>query len=295
MNFEKILDGFGVEFRKSGNKLIGPCPIHEGDNESAFNLTISGKYEGNWFCNTMRCHEQYPGFKNLAKELMRKTGQYFPLESLEFKKKDPFQRFWMKDPIIPCLERYSTTIPSFFYQKRGFSPEILREFEVGDCFQHGTMYNRAVFPVYSMNGIYMGSVGRSLNEGYIKWKNSPGLEKAKTFYGIWKTWERVKEKGSIVLVEGQGDFLKLYQNGVDNCAGMFSNYLCDDQIKILYKLGVHTIILLRDNDQPGYEGYIRIRQKVKDCFHLICPKYNAKDVGELPDNELMALLPSLGV
>jgi 5S rRNA maturation endonuclease (ribonuclease M5) len=301
MNFEKVLTSLGVKYFKSKNLLIGPCPIHDGDNETAFNLTISGKYAGLWFCNTMKCHEEYPGYRNLIKQLLIDKGIYSEdylneLAQLEIVKPDPFSILYNDEELESGFNKHATNIPSSFYQKKGFSPAILKEFEIGDCFSKGEMYNRVVFPVYSIDGVYLGCVGRTMNNDYSKWKNSKDLQKSKTLYGIWKTQEEVKKKGSIVLVEGQGDFLKLYQNGVRNCAGMFSSSLCNGQIKLLFQLGVHTIILLKDNDEAGNKGFQKMKHELSEMFHIVCPEYSGKDVGVLSDEHVkFKILPLLGV
>ena len=62
INIDKILKSFNIDGLITLNdKLIGPCPVHDGDNEFAFNINIDSTcdYFGSWFCNSRKCHEDY--------------------------------------------------------------------------------------------------------------------------------------------------------------------------------------------------------------------------------------------
>jgi len=53
---QNIIEFFGLDLRLSGNKLIGCCPVHKGDNKSAFNLWPRS---GFWVCRSHNCHEVF--------------------------------------------------------------------------------------------------------------------------------------------------------------------------------------------------------------------------------------------
>ena len=56
-----IFDYFNIDdYFTSDSMIIGSCPIHQGDNNQAFNINIdpSSEYYGAWFCNTKHCHNQ---------------------------------------------------------------------------------------------------------------------------------------------------------------------------------------------------------------------------------------------
>lgn len=59
-NIDELLDMFGVEYRKTSKMIISPCPVHGGDNHSAFNIYPYGEnYRGNWKCRTHHCEELF--------------------------------------------------------------------------------------------------------------------------------------------------------------------------------------------------------------------------------------------
>lgn len=56
---EELLPVLGVdELKMNGKMIVGKCPIHDGDNVSAFNLYPYGDtYKGNWKCRTHGCEK----------------------------------------------------------------------------------------------------------------------------------------------------------------------------------------------------------------------------------------------
>lgn len=58
-NIESLLNYFDIHDYKMCDKMITmSCPIHGGDNKSAFNLYYTGdSYRGNWKCRTHQCEE----------------------------------------------------------------------------------------------------------------------------------------------------------------------------------------------------------------------------------------------
>jgi len=57
-NIEELLSELGVDFRCNGKMLVGPCPVHGGDNLSAWNLYPEGEeVRGYWVCRTHHCEK----------------------------------------------------------------------------------------------------------------------------------------------------------------------------------------------------------------------------------------------
>jgi len=56
-NIESLFDYFGLhDLRHNGKMFVGKCPIHDGDNKTAFNIYPDGDtYRGNWKCRTHNC------------------------------------------------------------------------------------------------------------------------------------------------------------------------------------------------------------------------------------------------
>jgi hypothetical protein len=55
---DDLLSYFNLEYKISGKFISMSCPIHGGDNPSAFNLYPEGdRYRGNWKCRSHGCEE----------------------------------------------------------------------------------------------------------------------------------------------------------------------------------------------------------------------------------------------
>jgi 5S rRNA maturation endonuclease (ribonuclease M5) len=201
-DIENLLSSLGIDSYKMLDKMvIMSCPIHGGDNDSAFNLYHQGDtYRGNWKCRTHGCentfkssiigfirgclsHEdgwQKPGdpvvsFQK-ALEFAIDFGKYNPSHNKESKKireknnfvntvKNITQEPATKTQSVPRkLVQKALDIPSKYFLQRGFSKEILIKYDVGDCIGQGKeMSDRAVVPVYDndMTGM-IGCSGRSI-------------------------------------------------------------------------------------------------------------------------------------
>jgi hypothetical protein len=271
-NLKEVLNALKLnKLYESEDKLIGACPVHTGDNETAFNINIdeTSDFYGCWYCNTGHCHENYGndiiglatalfennGSKNAFVEAINFLSKFDKGESQSFIiDNTEYLNNLFKPKIIDVKPeinrdyiRKKLKIPCQYYLNRGFSKKILDDFDVGLCESKDTqMYMRAVFPVYDESGNSMvGCVGRSIYENNShKWKNSKGFNKGSFLYGFHKAREAAIGFDSIVLVEGQGDVLRMHESGLINSVGLFGCLLTDDQGKCLERLGISNLLWL---------------------------------------------------
>lgn len=116
---------------------------------------------------------------------------------------------------------------------------------------------RVMFPLYNTFGKVVAFSGRILPEydtGQTgKYVNSPEtliFNKSKMLYGFHKTKQHIRESGNALLVEGQMDFLMLYQDGTLNVVGVSGTALTQHHLQIIKKIA-DTITLAFDNDEAG--------------------------------------------
>lgn len=58
-SIDELLTCLDVDFRQNGKMLCGPCPVHGGDNLSAWNLYPEGEQvRGYWVCRTHHCEKK---------------------------------------------------------------------------------------------------------------------------------------------------------------------------------------------------------------------------------------------
>lgn len=196
-DIENLLLALGINSYTIMDKMVTmSCPIHGGDNLSAFNLYHQGdSYRGNWNCRTHNCEKVFKssiiGFIrgclshaegwtkegdpmvsfNDALDFAFRYTKYNPNDhkiSRKTKEKNNFIntiKYLKNEQIIPSKNKVSREtvkkalkIPSIYFLQRGFSDEVLTKYDVGDCIGSGKeMTDRAVVPIYDME--YEGMVG----------------------------------------------------------------------------------------------------------------------------------------
>lgn len=173
-----------------------------------------------------------------------------------------------------------------YMQERGFSDEILSDFEIGyalagmyevlkergqvsegvtlgvlKAYQNGGYYDffkgRIIFPISDKHGHCVGFGGRVMpseaKEGAPKYLNSPESEvfhKSELLYGFHLARNSMAQCGEVYLVEGYTDVMRMHQIGLRNCVATLGTALSAqhlDQIKKLCK----KLIIFRDSDNAG--------------------------------------------
>ncbi len=173
-----------------------------------------------------------------------------------------------------------------YMQERGFSEEILSDFEIGyalagmyevlkergqvsegvalgvlKAYQNGGYYDffkgRIIFPISDKHGHCVGFGGRVMpseaKEGAPKYLNSPESEvfhKSELLYGFHLARNSMAQCGEVYLVEGYTDVMRMHQIGLRNCVATLGTALSAqhlDQIKKLCK----KLIIFRDSDNAG--------------------------------------------
>jgi DNA primase len=317
---EKIFDIFDYfeidNYFDTGELIVMNCPIHEGDNQSAWNVNInkSSEHYGLWFCNTKFCHKSKGhdiiSFINLMLdkinnkkhnfvEVLKFIDDFTKDVNINFTKRtvDNFTEIIQKNKKISSHTKFTRNdirkrlkIPANYYINRnpGFSAETLDKFDVGLCEDiNSEMYNRVVFPVYDeTNTYFVGCVGRTICENSIKWKNKKGFNKANYLYNYGNAIKEICNSNTLIVVEGQGDVMRLYESGIKNVVGLFGCHLSDSQEFLLQRTGALNIVIMTDNDSAGAECRIDIRSKLKDFYNIYEVIPTKKDIGEMTIKEI---------
>lgn len=197
-DIENLLMSLNItDYKMLDKMIVMRCPIHDGDNSSAFNLYYTGDtYRGNWKCRTHGCESvfkssilgfirgclsQQNGWSNNGDTTVSfaeaidyainftKTDINKYKESKHQQEKNIFIKSvhnltsttinTNKPKCIPRnTVRKNLNIPSQYFINRGFSTEILDKYDVGDCLDtNKEMSHRAVVPIYNYD--YTGMIG----------------------------------------------------------------------------------------------------------------------------------------
>lgn len=203
-DIESLLNYFELDYKIHHKMITMCCPIHGGDNPSAFNLYPEGEiYRGNWKCRTHGCEKTFKGsiigfirgvisnqkygWKNNGdkicsfKEAVDFAAGFInkDLSKIKISKSDQEKKQFTN--VINCLndkpqnsKSYITrnqiigslNIPAQYYVDRNYTTEILTKYDIGLCSRQGKeMSDRVVVPIYDNDYNYMvGCSGRSIYE-----------------------------------------------------------------------------------------------------------------------------------
>jgi len=123
---------------------------------------------------------------------------------------------------------------------------------------------RIIFPIYNHLGKVVAFTGRLfLDESNVldlpKYLNSPEtpiFNKSKILYGFHKSKNSIAQSKSVLLVEGQMDFLMGWQAGIKNIAAVSGTALSQAHLETLRRLA-DTVIISFDNDEAGLKALER--------------------------------------
>lgn len=170
--------------------------------------------------------------------------------------------------------RASLVVPSPYFCSRGYSPEVLDRFDVGDCTRVGRAFaGRAVVPVYS-GGKAVGFTARSVHDqcrgcqGYHtpgpcpegpcpKWAHSFKFHSGSFLYN----WTGGKAD-RVILVEGPGCVWRVVEAGFPFVFATFGSKLTGPQQVLLEMAGVREVLVGYDDDEAGEAGYEQVRKSL---------------------------------
>jgi DNA primase len=120
-------------------------------------------------------------------------------------------------------------------------------------------FNRLMFPIYDIRSRVIGFGARVLDDSLPKYINSSQtaiFDKGGSLYGIDRAVSTIREKNSIIIVEGYMDVLLLHQHGWQNVVASMGTSLTEKQVGIIKKLTRHIFLAL-DADVAGTEAALR--------------------------------------
>lgn len=193
---EPLLHALDIhDYKDMGKMMTMCCPIHDGDNASAFNLYYKGdNYRGNWKCRTHQCEQTFKGsivgfirgclskssmnwskpgddmcsFADaikFAEDFLKEEVSTYKVSRKHVEKSTFVNSIKYINPtttinqtnLVPrSIVAKTLSIPSNYFLNRGFSREILQKYDIGDCLTIGKEMNgRAVVPVYDNDYEFM--------------------------------------------------------------------------------------------------------------------------------------------
>ncbi len=304
LTMEQVLEHYGVlhTFKRTGNRLSGPCPIHHGSNPSQFRVDTEKQL---WNCFS-ECKHGGNTLDFIAKkedvsihEAALKACQWFKiplaevingggtLDDADAPAERPVKPAIAKSPSKPAAKPDDTTPnpPLTFkleklqrehphlIQERGLTLETIVDFGLGYLTsERGSMVGRIVIPIHNAKGELVAYAGRWPGEppdgDTPKYKLPPGFKKSQELFNLDRATKEPADK-SLVIVEGFFDAIKLHQHGCRKVVALMGSTLSDAQEELIRQrtdARSHVIVML-DEDDAGRAGRENIAARLsKFCF-----------------------------
>jgi DNA primase len=299
LTMERVLEHYGLtdQFKRSGDSLSGPCPIHKGENPTQFRVSVSK--------NVWNCFSECKHGGNVLDFISRMenvTIHAAALKAIEWFRLDPEEvtpdagqelRGSTEAPprketprpkqakAAPAPENSAPNKPLKFrldkldrehpyLAERGVTPETIIDFGIGYC-SKGMMADRIAIPIHNPQGEVVAYAGRCVGEpegDTSKYKLPQGFRKSLELFNIDRAIKEPKER-PLVIVEGFFACMKLHQNGCRKVVALMGCTLSAAQEELIKK---HTdqnsqVIVMLDENDAGRAGREDIAVRLsKFCF-----------------------------
>lgn len=286
--------GLDASFKQRGERSIGPCPIHGGDNPHAF---VIHRAKNLWYCFT-RCNRGGDVI-NLVRELDRcgchAAGKYLAtltrIDSMATPLFSPFTAVSLSGFPGKPFQAYTKTLPLNphcpFLQQKGIKPDTAVAFETGACHSQGFLANCIGIRLHDISGAPLGYAGRRHLpleiQKYGKWKFPTGIPKKQLLFNFHRVRSQLSK--GLVIVEGAWSVMRLAQLNIPAVA-LLGIHLSPYQYNLLCT--VPRLILMLDGDAVGRKATQNFLQKLKSTTvdYVILPPNCDPD--NLSDENLIA-------
>jgi DNA primase len=305
--------GLTNQFKKRGDRLFGPCPIHGGDNPSAFVVSIS---KNQWYCFS-QCRTggdvielvrrlDHLSYRQTAARLASLTslsplspmGQSTassaakPHADRQSRQEHPSRRV---QPFRPYTRRLFLDPDSPFLQQKGISTRTARAFEAGVYHGPGFLQDCIGVRLHDSSGKPLGYLGRRLDRQqamtYGKWKLPSRLPKRQILYGFHRVANFLHR--ALCIVECPWGVMRLHQLGVPAVA-LLGAYLSEPQRQLLTT--VKRVVIILDGDSTGRTASTQVKESLIDTTDVkIVNLPDNLDPDELSDQEFKSILSPLSL
>jgi DNA primase len=302
ITMEQVLEHYGLmpRFKRSGDSLSGPCPIHKGENPTQFRVSISKNI---WHCFSECKHggnvldfvakmedasihaaalkaiewfhlDPDAMSSNSGEDEQEQQSNTSRTEGGQAPKPAPSKPASEPEKSVPNkslkfrLEKLKLDHP--YLAERGLTPETIAEFGLGFC-EKGTMEGRIAIPIHNAGGEVVAYAGRwpgDPGEDTPKYKLPAGFRKSQELFNLHRAMKEPKEK-PLVIVEGFFGCMKFYQHGCRKIVALMGSTMSYAQQDLICQMTAPEgqIMIVLDEDDAGKAGRDDIALRLsKFCF-----------------------------
>ena len=289
----RVLEHYGLmgRLRRSGDSLSGPCPIHQGDNKTAFRVSVSK--------NCFNCFGECKGGGNVLDFVARYERvsvrdsalliqKWFGVDSpqagqpAEDARRDPSPAEGKdeakpsasrsdgldsaeneeaegngitKNPPLEFLLRLKADHP--YLRERGITPETIETFGLGYC-EKGLMAGRICIPIHDSDGRLVAYAGRwpgTPPKDKTRYKLPKGFRKSLEVFNLHRA-RQADPTAPLVVVEGFFGCMRVWQAGIRRVVSAIGSSMSEAQAASIAECAgtQGRVALLYDNDDAGIAG-----------------------------------------
>lgn len=330
-----------IPLKKRGVNHVGKCPFHQ-EKTASFNVSSDRGIYKCFGCgksgNAITFLIEFYGmtYPEAVKELAKRAGvrlvedKQSKITKTELTKKEIVLQSLEAGTVLfsKQLETNAGKIGLTYFQNRGFSKEIIKNFRLGFSsdswdglinslskkfpneilFDAGLVIKRddnksyydrfrgrAMFPITDTLGKVVGFGARRLNDddSQPKYINSPQTmvyDKSHILYGIFQAKNEIRNKQCAILTEGYIDVISLHQGGFTNAIASSGTALTTEQLKLLNRF-CNKLYIVYDADNAGIHAAERgLEMALEQGFEVLVVSLPE---GEDPDSLIKKLGPKV--
>lgn len=270
----RILDQFSdSQLKKAGREFLARCPWHDDHRPS---LTVSPR-TNRVFCFVCARGADSIGWLqdtqglSFSEAILSLADRY----NVEVKTADEAdaerfnqesaERAKLYEQRKQQLEQFSSDLlfsPGLSYlQGRGLTLETIEQWQLG---WNG---RRVMFPLWDAQGRCIAFTGRVLDDSKPKYKNSSNdllYQKAEQVYGLHLARDQIVQTGHVVIVEGQFDVIRCWQEGLRNVVAVSGSSMTTAMVdRIVRTTRARKITLCFDGDLGGLKAADRALRELQ--------------------------------
>ena len=252
-----VLDYYGLlgRLEQHDSRLTGPCPLHHGDNETAFNVNLENNL---YYCFTqnhggsvidliMEIEGISAGMAfTKAREILKGTNGEEKRGAATAPGNKPIEVSLKLDQDHPYLDR------------RRIEARTRRYFGIGYC-SKGKMAGRICIPIHDEYGNLVAYAGRSTDNRKPRYLLPKGFAKSLVIYNYHRATTSKNKK--VILVEGYFDVFRLFQAGYSAVALMGTSF-SRKQVDLVLSMNQSLVVML-DGDKAGKKCSVKIVDDLK--------------------------------
>ena len=301
ITMEQLLVHYNIldQFKRTGDSLNGPCPIHKGSNPTQFRVSTTKniwncfsdcEHGGNtldFICKMEKCSIHAAALKaiewfNLDPKAMAAADNKD--EPTEPRKAAPAAKPAARPAAAPKatpesnvpnpplkfrLDKLERQHP-YLTEQRKLTPETIVDFGIGYC-NKGMMEGRIAIPIHNVKGEVVAYAGRFVGEpgeDTPKYKLPPGFRKSQELFNLDRAIKEPADK-PLLIVEGFFDAMKIHDHGYRKVVALMGSTLSSAQEELIrhHTTSQSHVIVMLDENEAGQAGREDIASRLsRFCF-----------------------------